>query len=62
MNLIHYHQNRKNTYDICIRLKDNNNIKLLDHIFYIFTVIFCFTFKDEEIINLMSNDNLFCVL
>ena len=61
MNLIHYHQNRKNTYDICIRLKDNI-IKLLDYNLYIFIVIFCFTFKDEEIVNLMSNDNLFYVL
>ena len=35
-------------YDIYIRFKDNN-IKLLNYIFYIFIVMFGFTFKYEKI-------------
>lgn len=58
MNLI---QNQKIINDIYIRFKDSN-IKLLDYTSYIFIVMFFFTFKYEENIDLVSNDTLFYVI
>ena len=61
MNVIHQHQNEKVIfYDIFTRFEDNN-IKLLNYIFYIFIVMFGFTFKYEGNNDLVSNDNFFYV-
>ena len=53
---------RKNLFcDIDIKFEDNN-IKLLNYIFYIFIVIIGFTFKYERNNDIVSNDDLFMFL
>ena len=49
----------KVTYDIHIRFEDNNII-LLDDVFYIFIVMFVFNFKCEENNDLVSNNDCLC--
>lgn len=49
----------KVTYDIYIRFEDNNII-LLDYVFYIFIVMFVFNFKCEENNDLVSNNDCLC--